>query len=188
VGNALEAREAFELLLGHGPDDLLECTLALGAQMLRRGKLARDQATARRMLDAALKSGRALSLMESVVRAQGGDPRVVREPDRLPAAPRRVPVRAPRAGWVRALDALAVGRACVALGAGRARAEDSIDPRVGLLIARKPGERVRAGELLAEVHAVDAASGRRTARAVAAAYRIGAAAQPGPLILGRRGV
>ncbi|HKP63418.1 MAG TPA: thymidine phosphorylase, partial [Polyangiales bacterium] len=71
VGNALEAREAFELLLGRGPADLLECTLALGARMLRRGKLARNEAAARRMLEAALHSGRALSLMEAVVRAQG---------------------------------------------------------------------------------------------------------------------
>jgi pyrimidine-nucleoside phosphorylase len=187
VGNALETREAFEVLLGQGPADLVECTLALAAEMLRRGKLARDERAARRMLASAIESGRALRVMEAVVRAQGGDPRVVCEPDRLPQAPRRIPVRAPRAGWVRALDALAVGRACVALGAGRARAEDSIDPRVGVLIQKKPGERVRARELLAEVHAVDAAAGSSAARAIADAYRIGAAVRPAPLVLGRRG-
>jgi pyrimidine-nucleoside phosphorylase len=186
VGNALEAREAFEVLLGQGPADLVECTLALGAEMLRRAGLARSESSARRALNEALRSSRALSVMEAVVRAQGGDPRVVREPDRLPSAPVRVPVRAARSGWVRELAALEVGRACVALGAGRARAEDVIDPRVGLVIQCKPGERVREGELLAEVHAGDLAGGRRAARAIAAAYRIGGASDAAPLILGHR--
>ncbi|HKU43246.1 MAG TPA: thymidine phosphorylase, partial [Polyangiales bacterium] len=186
VGNALETREACELLLGRGPDDLLECTLALGAELLRMGKLARGEADARRQLSAALASGRALAVLESVVRAQGGDARVVREPDRLPSAPRRIAVRAAASGRVRALDAFQVGHACVALGAGRARAEDSIDPRVGVLLARKQGERVRQGELLAEVHAADAAAGRQAARAIALAYTIGAGARSTPLVLGRR--
>jgi thymidine phosphorylase len=178
------------VLLGEGPDDLVECTLALGAQMLRRGGRAKSTGEARKLMAAALKSGRALATMEEVVRAQGGDRRVVGEPDRLPTAPHRVPVRAARSGYVRELGALEVGRACVALGAGRARAEDAIDPRVGVLIQKKPGDRVRAGDVLAEVHAADVASGKRTARAIEAAYRIASimtVMTPRPLILGRRG-
>jgi pyrimidine-nucleoside phosphorylase len=184
VGNALEVREALEVLHGRGPEDLVECTFALGAEMLRRGGLARSESEARRALAIALRSGRSASMMERVVRAQGGDARVVREPDRLPTAPSRVLVHAERAGVVRELAALEVGRACLALGAGRARAEDAIDPRVGAVILKKPGERVRKGEVLAEVHAADRASGRRAARAIAAAYRVGTARAPAPLILG----
>jgi len=186
VGNALEAREAFEVLLGAGPEDLVECTLVLGAEMLRRGGLARTEAAARRLLLEALRSRAALSVMQAVVRAQGGDPRVVAEPDRLAHAPHRILVHAERAGFIRNIDALEVGHTCVALGAGRARAEDAIDPRVGVMIQRKPGDRVRKGEVIAEVHAADAAPGRRAARSIATAYEIGAASKPKPLVLGRR--
>jgi len=124
--------------------------------------------------------------MQAVVRAQGGDPRVVAEPDRLAHAPHRILVHAERAGFIRNIDALEVGHTCVALGAGRARAEDAIDPRVGVMIQRKPGDRVRKGEVIAEVHAADAAPGRRAARSIATAYEIGAASNPKPLVLGRR--
>jgi pyrimidine-nucleoside phosphorylase len=186
IGNALEAREAFEVLLGGGPEDLVECTLALGAEMLQRGGLAKSKAAAQQRMAAAIRDGSAAAVMEAVVRAQGGDPRVVREPDRLPAAPVSVPVRATRSGTVRELAALEVGRVCVALGAGRARAEDEIDPRVGVMLHRKPNERVREGDVLAEVHAADATSGKQAAREILAAYRIGARGAVKPLLLGQR--
>jgi pyrimidine-nucleoside phosphorylase len=185
IGNALETAEAFEVLRGEGPEDVLECTLALGAEMLQRVGLARSEANARRTLTAVIESKRALQIMERVVRGQGGDPRVVAEPDRLPNAPRRMPLKAARSGAVRALDALAVGQACVALGAGRARAEDVIDPSVGVVLRKKPGDRVREGDVLAEIHAADLASGRRAARAIEAAYQFGATARKPELILGR---
>jgi pyrimidine-nucleoside phosphorylase len=184
VGNALETREAFEVLAGGGPEDVIECSMALGAQMLRRGGLAGSEAAARRMLVAALQSRRALALMQAVVRSQGGDPRVVSEPDRLPRAPCRVVIRAPRSGWVRALDALVVGRACIALGAGRARSDEPIDPRVGVILRCKPGERVRASDPLAEVHATDQAAARRAIASIAPAYTIGARRPTPPLLLG----
>jgi pyrimidine-nucleoside phosphorylase len=186
VGNALEAREAFEVLLGQGPSDLIECTLALGAEMLRRGGIARTESAARRLLADALRSHRALGVMQSVVRAQGGDPRVVSEPDRLPQAPKRIAVHADRTGTVRDIDALEVARTCLALGAGRERAEDAIDPRVGVVLQRKPGERVRKGELIAEVHAADADAGRRAARSITATYEIGTGRKLDSLVLGRR--
>jgi pyrimidine-nucleoside phosphorylase len=183
VGNALETREAFEVLAGQGPPDVLECTLALGTQMLCRGGIARSERAARRALETALRSGQALAVMERVVRAQGGDPRVVSEPDRLPSAAHRLPLKAARTGHVRSLDALAVGHASVALGAGRARAEDTIDPRVGIMLHKKSGDRVRAGETLAEIHTMDLAKGREARRAIGAAYRLGAKPTLAPLIL-----
>jgi pyrimidine-nucleoside phosphorylase len=187
VGNALETREAFEVLAGGGPDDVIECSMALGAQMLRRGGIARSEASARRMLHEALQSRRALAIMQTVVRSQGGDPRVVSEPDRLPRAPRKIALVAKRDGWVRSLDALAIGRACSELGAGRARSQDSIDPRVGVVLCRKPGERVRVGETLAEVHAADRASAQRAIASISEAYAIGTHRRASPLILGSLG-
>ncbi len=189
IGNALETREAFEVLLGAGPADTVECTLALGAAMLRRAGAARTQAEAERKLSRALSSRDALHVMERVVRAQGGDPRVVSEPDRLIAAPCRLPLLAASSGTLQSIDALAVGQACVALGAGRARAEDRVDPRVGVLLAKKPGDRVRAGEPLAEIHAADAATAARARVSLAPAFKVGrrSAGPRAPLVLGQRG-
>jgi pyrimidine-nucleoside phosphorylase len=173
VGNALETAEAFEVLHGAGPDDLVEITLALGAEMLRAGGVARTAAAGRRALVRAARDGSGARLMERIVRAQGGDPRVVSEPDRLPRAPVTAPVPSPASGHVHDVDPMAVALASLALGAGRTRADQGVDPRVGVVLARKPGDPVRKGEPLAHVHA----NGRRAAGAavaqVAQAFRIG---------------
>jgi pyrimidine-nucleoside phosphorylase len=168
VGNALETAEAFELLQGRGPDDLHECTLALGAEMLRLGGLCKSERDGRRKLQAAIDDRTALRAMERLVRAQGGDPRVVAEPDRLPRAKHVRTVAAPESGWVHDLDALEVARLCMDLGAARSRADQTIDPTVGVLLCKKPGEAVRRGEAMAEVHATTPAA------AVEAAWRLGA--------------
>jgi pyrimidine-nucleoside phosphorylase len=170
VGNALETREAFELLHGAAPDDLRECTFALGAAMLRAGRLARSDREAHAKLERAIADGSALEKMRRVIQAQGGDPRVVNEPDRLPAAPVRVPVYAQRAGYVHKLDALAVGQLSQRLGAGRTRAGEPVDLAVGVWLAKKPGERVRVGDRLAELHARTRASANREAAALSDAY------------------
>jgi len=186
VGNALETREAFEVLLGVGPADLVECTFALGAELLQRGGLAKSEAAAHRALEDAQRSRRALRLMERLVKAQGGDARVVSEPDRLPRAPSRLQLRAHKPGHLRTLDALRIGQACIALGAGRARAEDTIDPRVGVWLQKKPGDAVRTGDPLAEIHSADAPSGRRALRELEAAFEIGGRPAESRLVLGRQ--
>ncbi len=174
VGNALETAEAFEVLAGGGPDDLVECTLVLGAEMLRAGGVVKSDAAAQGLMRDAIASGRAAAKMEALVKAQGGDARVVREPDRLPRAPQRASVQAARSGFVQDLDALAVAQVALRLGAGRTRADQAIDPRVGVVLVKKPGERVERGETLAEIHAADSRSGRREAAALLAAFRVGA--------------
>lgn len=161
VGNALETREAFALLHGAGPEDLRECTFALAVEMLRAGKLARGDKQARHMLTQAIARGNAADKMRSVIRAQGGDPRVVDEPDLLPAAPARLCVYAKAEGYVHDLDALRVGQLAQRLGAGRIRTEDTVDPAVGVWLHKKPGDAVKLGEPLAEIHART----RRAARA-----------------------
>jgi pyrimidine-nucleoside phosphorylase len=174
VGNALETAEAFELLRGGGPDDLRECTLVLGREMLLAGGVERRAAAAERRLLGAIASGAGAAKMEALIAAQHGDPRVVREPDRLPRASVTGHVTAPRDGWVQTLDALAVGRLAVQLGAGRTRAEQAVDPAVGIVLHRKPGERVRRGELLADLHLRRRAELPAMRAVLAAAYGIGA--------------
>lgn len=173
VGNALETAEAIALLQGQSSDDLLECTLALGATMLQVGKLARTQAAAERRMLQVIDSGAGARKLEQMISAQGGDPRVVVEPDRLPAAPHRALLRAPRAGYVHALDALHVAQSALSLGAGRTRADQRIDPSVGIELLKKPGERVAQGEPLLRVHAASRPAAAREARALLSAYRFG---------------
>jgi pyrimidine-nucleoside phosphorylase len=173
AGNALEAREAFEVLCGGGADDLLECTLVLGREMLLAGGLDRSPAAAERRLRAALRDGSAARKMEAMITAQHGDPRVVRESDRLPCARVTARVTAPRDGYVQALDAMFVGRLVVQLGGGRTRAEQTIDPTVGVVLHKKPGDRVRRGEPIAELHLSARDQLRATRTALLAAYTIG---------------
>ena len=113
---------------------------------------ATDDAHGHRLAREALASGSALDKFRDLIAAQGGDPRVIEDPSRLPLAEARMPIVAGRSGYVADLDAEAVGIAALELGAGRAKAEDRIDPAVGILVLKKPGEAVKAGEAVFEIH------------------------------------
>lgn len=151
VGNASEILESLAILGGDGPRDLWEVTMALGSEMLVLADKAHDRAEARRMLTAAVESGRALEVFGQVVEAQGGDRRVIEDPSLLPLAPRRADVAATASGWVSDCHARTVGIAATRLGAGRERKEDSIDPGVGITLLAKRGDRVEQGQPLARV-------------------------------------
>ena len=153
VGNAVEVAEAIEILRGRGPEDVRELTLLLGAEMLVAGEAATDRAKARDRLERALADGSALRRFREVVEAQGGDPSVVDDPRRLPVPARVRELRANRSGVVSAIDAEQVGLAAVELGAGRARKEDRVDPAAGLVLRKRVGDDLRAGEVIAELHA-----------------------------------
>jgi pyrimidine-nucleoside phosphorylase len=184
IGNALETHEAIEILHGRGPADLRECTLVLGAEMLRLGRVAKTEAEARRKLETAISSGEGARRFAAIIAAQGGDARVVDEPDRLPVAPHRVEVRAPAKGYVTGVDPLALGLAGVSLGAGRTRADQAVDPAVGIVLAKKRGEPVAAGELLATVHVRDRAKAAPALARIEAAFTIGRTrVAPQPLVL-----
>ncbi len=158
VGNAVEVREAIKVLQNHGPDDVRELTLRLGVEMLLLGDapgVAGDPQLARMRLETALADGGALKRFAQIIEAQGGDPRVIDDPLRLPQPRKKREVRASRSGFVAALDAELVGLAAVELGAGRARKEDAVDPAAGLLLRKRVGDPVREGDALAELHAVD---------------------------------
>lgn len=155
VGNAVEVRESIEVLRNRGPADVRELTLRLALEMLVLAGVPPQQARSR--LDAALADGSALRRFAEVIEAQGGDPGVVDDPARLPQPRCRREVKATRSGTLVVLDAEGVGLAAVELGAGRARKEDAVDPAAGLLLRKRVGDAVRAGEALAELHAGDEA-------------------------------
>jgi pyrimidine-nucleoside phosphorylase len=152
VGNALEVRESIEVLKGGGPADVCDLSVALAGRMLRLAGLAATVEEGEAKVRAALASGRGLEKFRQMVEQQGGDPRVIDEPDRLPAAPRRHLIHADRAGFVRGWEAGSVGLATVLLGAGRGRAEDTVDPGVGAVVLVRPGDQVKAGDALLELH------------------------------------
>ena len=153
VGNALEVREAIDVLEGGGPPALREVVLVLGARMLVLGKAVSDVDTARRRLEIALDSGAALERFAEWVEAQGGDPRVAYEADVLPRARFARELLAGQGGYVAGFDAESVGRAAMLLGAGRATKDDVIDPAAGLVLDVRRGDAVSRGDRLATLFA-----------------------------------
>jgi pyrimidine-nucleoside phosphorylase len=168
VGNALEVREAIDTLGGGGPGDLRELCEVLCARLLVLAGLERDPAAARGRAAASLTSGSAREYFRRMVAAQGGDAAVVDDPSALPGAAGRHVVTADRDGWVVAIDPLAIGRATIALGAGRTVAGEAIDPAVGAIVRARLAAPVIAGQPLLELHHRD---GLRLDEALALATR-----------------
>ncbi len=153
IGNAMEVREAIEILSGeHGSGDLTEVSLALGAQMLILSGLAPDADAGREKLTAALKSGEGLDRFRRMIKAHGGNPKVCDDPSLLPAARRQISARAGSGGYVSRIQNDAVGTASQLLGAGRQKKEDVIDPAVGIWMKKRLGDKVEKGEELAVFH------------------------------------
>ncbi len=152
VGNAMEVIECLEVLKGRGPKDLIDVSVELTARMLVLGKVADDLAAADQQARRGIASGAGLERFRRIIETQGGDPRVVDDYERLPHVADRHLVSACRDGYVASIDAELVGRASVALGAGRDRVEDAVDPAVGIMVIAKPGDAVRAGDSVLELH------------------------------------
>ncbi|MBU0714609.1 MAG: thymidine phosphorylase [Verrucomicrobia bacterium] len=152
VGNSLEVAESVDVLRGNGPVDVVALTLELGARMLMMGRVAADRKQALERLRAKLQSGEAFERLKTMVRLQGGDPRALDDPVRLPSATIREPVTAHRAGFIQTVNAEAIGRAALLLGAGRKHVTDTIDPAAGIAALKKIGEAVTVGETMAILH------------------------------------
>jgi thymidine phosphorylase len=176
AGNALEVRESLTVLAGGGPADVVELTLALAREMLAGAGLGDiDPAPA-------LRDGRAMDVWRAMIRAQGGDPDAT-----LPEAREVHVVNAAATGTLTRLDAMAIGVAAWRLGAGRARKEDEVSAGAGVLMLAKPGDPVRAGQPLLELHADDAGRFERAIAALEGGIDIGADYEPTPLIIDRVG-
>jgi pyrimidine-nucleoside phosphorylase len=172
-GNALEVAEAVAGLQGRGPGDLMELTFALGVEMLLLSNVDNTPHDARRRLEQVITSGRAVELLAKMVAAQGGDPRTIESPERLPSAPVRQEVLAPHHGTVQRVEPRALGRAIIELGGGRRVASDRVLPDVGLEVPVKPGQRISKGERIAVVHARTDGAARAAMMAVHEAISIG---------------
>ncbi|HEY2374190.1 MAG TPA: thymidine phosphorylase [Gaiellaceae bacterium] len=169
VGNALEVREAVAVVRGEGPPDLTELVLDACAHLLALSDLDVDVAGGRALAETVVADGTALAAYERWIRAQGGDS----DEAALPKAPLVREVFAPRAGYVQRLAALPVGLAALRLGAGRRTKDEPVDHAVGVVCTKKRGDRVEAGEPLAELHARDDATADEAATTVLAAYELG---------------
>ena len=146
VGNAVEIIECVETLKGNGPPDVEALSVALAARMLVVSGVERDDVRAEERVRKALGDGSGLEKLKQIVENQGGDPRALDDYGRMPSAPDRDVVGAPRDGFIATLKAELVGRAAVVLGAGRDRLDAVIDPGVGLTVAASPGTTVRQGD------------------------------------------
>jgi pyrimidine-nucleoside phosphorylase len=155
IGNALEVKEAIEVLQGGGPDDLRAHCLTVGGLMLVLANGAPALAEARQCLAQALDRGDAWRKFLEWITAQGGDPAVLEEPARLPSAPVVEDLPSPRDGYIVEINAHEMGMASALLGAGREKKGDPIDPAVGIVLHLKVGAAVRRGEHLLTIHAND---------------------------------
>jgi pyrimidine-nucleoside phosphorylase len=153
IGNALEVKEAIDTLRGKGPKDLEELCLALGRQMVFLAGKAESLEEAEEMIRGVIQNGKALEKFKEFLANQGGDPSVVDYPEKLPQAAYQIEVPAKTDGVVAEMIADEIGTAAMWLGAGRATKESEIDLAVGLVMNKKIGDPVKAGESLVTIHA-----------------------------------
>jgi pyrimidine-nucleoside phosphorylase len=186
IGNALETREAIEVLQNAGPAATRALTLELGVEMLLLGRRCKGRTQALALLEGALADGSALATFRRMVVAQGGDGRVVDDPSRLPRSKAQHRVHATRAGYVARIDARALGLLAIELGAGRTRADQEIDPTAGFELMTSVGEHVDKGADLAVIHGASRAAAARVAARVLATFSVSARKPaPRPLLLER---
>jgi len=172
AGNALEVEEALEVLHGGGPEDLREVCLELAAWMFHLGERVDSLADGRRLAAEMIATGRARDKFREIVTLQGGDAAVVDDPDRLPRARHTADVLSPASGYVAGTQCEQLGIACVVLGGGREKKEDSIDHAVGLVFHKKVGDSVKQHEPLCTIHYNSEARLSEARRLVEQSYRI----------------
>ena len=172
VGNALEVKEAIDTLKGEGPSDLTELCLTLGSYMLVLGGKAKDAEEAKEILNEIIKSGKGLAKLRELVEAQGGNPKLVDNPELLPSAPIIEDVLSKEEGYVKEIKADDIGIAALVLGAGRETKESTIDLGVGVVLHKKIGDFIRKGEPIATIYANDTAKKEQSEEILLKAYTI----------------
>ena len=152
IGNALEVVEVIDVLRGQGPEDLRELCLHLAGRMLHLGGASKTVAEGKQISAHLISSGKAFERFRQMVELQGGDVRAIDDPKKLPQARHTMKVTSRTAGYVVSMQCEQIGTACVILGGGRERKEDTVDPAVGIVLHKKVGDRVEAAEPLATVY------------------------------------
>ncbi len=155
IGNALEVKEAIEILIGLHHGALREVCITLASYMLQVGGQSNTVEEARELLEDALISGRGAEKLKEMIRAQGGDESIVNDPDRLINVKKIIPVLAKENGTISSIDAQVVGISAMLLGAGRAKKEDFIDPYVGIMMKKRIGDSVEKDEIIADFYVND---------------------------------
>ena len=176
IGNALEVIEVVEVLRGAGPDDLRELCLELAGWMLHLGGVAKTVAEGKQQSAKLISSGQALEKFRRMIELQGGDPRVIDDAKRLPQAQYTMKVAGTKAGCVASMQCEQIGTACVILGGGRERKEDSVDPAVGIVLHKKVGDRIASGEALATIHYNAEAKAERARELIESSVEVAATA------------
>jgi pyrimidine-nucleoside phosphorylase len=172
-GNAIEVKESIDALKGAGPNDLMEVTFALGAEMLLLGGIASSHANAWTRMQEAIDSGKALEKFAEIIEAQEGDPRVIEDESLLPHARFLANFEAPRDGFVVEVSPRAIGYGTIEIRGGRRTMEDTIDPGVGFMIDARPGDAVSEGDVLATIYARTEAGITAGQRVLAEAITVG---------------
>ena len=172
IGNSLEVAECIAILRGEGAEDLRDLCLELAAWMFHLGG-STDLREARSKAETILKSGQALETFRKMVALQGGDPRTIDDPQRLPRAKHSADVVSPRAGYITAMQCEAIGTACVILGGGREKKEDLVDSSVGIVLHKKVGDRIATGDPLCTIHYNSEALAEHAKKLIEASYQIG---------------
>jgi pyrimidine-nucleoside phosphorylase len=176
VGNAMEVHECIEVLHGGGPADLRNLCLDLAAWMFYLGDAVKSVEHGKRLAEQLIASGMAFERFRQMVELQGGDISVIDDPTRLPSAEHLVSAPSPASGFVTAIACEQVGTACVILGGGRERKEDSVDPAVGIVVHKKIGDKVSVGEALCTIQCHSDAQAARAKTLLIESYEISAAA------------
>lgn len=176
IGNALEVVEVIDILQGQGPADLRELCLELAGWMLHLGGVSRTLAEGKQQSAQLISSGKALEKFRRMIELQGGNPGVTDDPRKLPQARHTMQVVSAYAGNIVSMQCEQIGTACVVLGGGRERKEDSVDPAVGIVLHKKVGDRVTAGEPLATIHFNDDSRAERARSLISQSCEISDAA------------
>ena len=172
IGNALEVVEVTEVLRGRGPEDLRELCLELAGWMLHLGKVSKTVAEGKQQSAKLISCGKALETFRQMIELQGGDARVIDDAKRLPQTHQTMMVMGHNAGYVGSIQCEQVGTACVILGGGRERKEDSVDPAVGIVLHKKVGDPVAAKEPIATIYYNAEAKATRARQLIEASYVI----------------
>ena len=161
-----------EILRGNGPEDLRELCRELAAWMLYLGGRAATIVRAKQLSDELIQSGQALEKFREMVALQGGDPRAIDNTERLPRARHALDILSSQKGYVSAIECEAVGTACVVLGGGREKKEDSVDPSVGIILHKKVADRVDTGEPLCTIRYNDEGRAANARQLLMQSYQI----------------